>query len=209
MSIDRHDRQAERPWNPVTARARLTLMGLEGVLIPLALFFGWLVGRPALETLAWTNRAWVLGIAATLPPGLLFAAVQTWPVGPLRRLQRTVDELLIPLFREWSVAELVAVSLLAGVGEEMLFRGVLQAALSELFGPIAGWLVASAIFGLVHFISPLYAVFATLMGLYLGLLWSWSGNLLVPIATHGLYDFVVLLSLTKLHQPRTRPLSDS
>jgi membrane protease YdiL (CAAX protease family) len=74
----------------------------------------------------------------------------------------------------------------------MLFRGFLQAWLETMLGSLGGLLVASFLFGAAHPITAGYVVIATLMGGYLGWLWQASGNLLVPIVTHALYDLVVL-----------------
>ena len=35
------------------------------------------------------------------------------------------------------------------------------------------------------------------MGVYLGLVWEWTGNLLPPVLMHALYDFLVLLYLLR------------
>jgi membrane protease YdiL (CAAX protease family) len=51
------------------------------------------------------------------------------------------------------------------------------------------------LFGLLHPITPTYAVLAALMGAYLGGVWLASGNLLVPIVAHALYDFIALAYL--------------
>jgi membrane protease YdiL (CAAX protease family) len=108
-------------------------------------------------------------------------------------MMRLVDELLVPAFARWTIGELLLVSLLAGVGEELLFRGVLQPALAGSLGPWWALIAASLMFGLVHFLSVSYAVFATLMGVWLGVLWIASGNLLVPIVAHAAYDFLTLV----------------
>ena len=84
------------------------------------------------------------------------------------------------------------VSALAGIGEELLFRGVLQAGLSEAWSPMAGIVVASLLFGAAHAVSLSYLVLATLMGLYLGLLYHLTGNLLLPIIVHALYDWIAI-----------------
>ena len=41
--------------------------------------------------------------------------------------------------------------------------------------------------------TPSYAVFATLMGAYMGLVFHWTDNLLPVIIAHALYDFVALV----------------
>jgi len=59
-------------------------------------------------------------------------------------------------------------------------------------------LIASVLFGLFHPITPTYAALAAAIGLYLGWLWLACGNLLTPIVTHALYDFLALAYLVKL-----------
>jgi hypothetical protein len=93
--------------------------------------------------------------------------------------------------------QLALLAALAGIGEELLFRGVLQVGLARVL-PDAGALVAaSALFGLVHFVSPAYVLLAGVVGLYLGGLFLFQGNLLVPIIAHALYDFVALIYVTR------------
>jgi len=58
-------------------------------------------------------------------------------------------------------------------------------------------LVASLLFGVVHWLTGLYALLAGMVGLYLGGLYLLTGNLLVPIVVHALYDIVALGYLRK------------
>ena len=75
------------------------------------------------------------------------------------------------MFRRCTLAEFGIIALLAGVGEEMLFRGVLQGTISRWIRPEIGLVAASALFGLAHLITLMYALAASLMGIYLGWLW--------------------------------------
>jgi membrane protease YdiL (CAAX protease family) len=86
-----------------------------------------------------------------------------------------------------AVATASALGLAAGIGEEMLFRGVLQYELAARFGEFASVTVTSIIFGALHAVTPLYALLASLASVYFGWLYTSSGNLAVPIATHALY----------------------
>ena len=54
--------------------------------------------------------------------------------------------------------------------------------------------ISATLFGLAHFLSATYAVIAALVGAYLGWLHLVSGNLLVPIVAHAVYDLVALES---------------
>ena len=53
------------------------------------------------------------------------------------------------------------------------------------------------------FIGTPYAVIATLIGAYLGVLWFAAGNLLAPITTHAFYDFVAPVYFLRAHVPST------
>jgi membrane protease YdiL (CAAX protease family) len=79
-----------------------------------------------------------------------------------------------------------------------LFRGLLQTGLSTVSSWWLGLIITSIIFGLLHFVSLLYAVLATLIGLYLGFLFIIFDNLAVPMIVHALYDFVALLYLVRM-----------
>ena len=186
-------------------RRRLGVMliglGFEGGLAALAWPLGWLLGQPPLADCHWTAAGAGLGVAAALPMLLLFAALRRWPVGGLARIQRFFEEVLRPLLGDCSLAELALLSLLAGAGEELLFRGVLQPALVRGLGPPVGLVVTSVLFGLFHPITATYVVLAAGLGLYLGLVAWAGGNLLIVMVAHALYDFVVLVYLLRLAPP--------
>jgi hypothetical protein len=138
------------------------------------------------------------GIVAALPlVGLLRWCLRTeW--GPMRRLVNLVEEHLTPYLAGVSAGGIVLVSLMAGVAEEVLFRGVIQAGLADR---LPAWLavgIAALLFGVAHWLTTSYAVFAALIGVYLGILFLVTENLLAPIVTHALYDVVALSVLVRL-----------
>ncbi|MEI6785094.1 MAG: CPBP family glutamic-type intramembrane protease [Verrucomicrobiota bacterium] len=45
-----------------------------------------------------------------------------------------------------------------------------------------------------------YAIVAALLGVYLGLLWMWTGNLLTPMITHAVYDFATLVYFLRIYR---------
>ena len=170
-----------------------------------AVVIGWLFGYAPAATVAWSVRAVGWGVLATLPPLAMFWICVHSTLGPLAEIIRVVDEQLTPLFRMCRWFDLAAVSLVAGIGEELLFRGLVQGGLAQWIGPPWGdWIglgVAGVVFGLLHPITRAYAVMAGAIGLYLGGLWMFSGNLLVPVTTHAMYDFLVLLYLVCFRRP--------
>lgn len=57
---------------------------------------------------------------------------------------------------------------------------------------IAAIVLSNIVFGLLHMRTVLYAVIAGSLGVYLGVLYLVTDNLLAPIMTHMLYDLVAL-----------------
>lgn len=184
----------------------------EGALVFVAAGLGWLLDQPPLATLRWDPVGLMIGPLLALPPLAVALLCLRWPVGPFADIRRVTDEMLVPLFRRWTVAEMAIIALLAGLGEEMLFRGFLQAALVRWTASNAasvGWhgsalpawiaiVVVAIVFGMAHAVNLGYALLAGAIGLYLGWLWMLTDSLTVPITIHAVYDFLALLYLVKL-----------
>lgn len=136
--------------------------------------------------LAW-SLLWTVPLVALL---LAMPLGRHWPW--LRETMEFVEQVLVPLFKGAPFGAIALVSVLAGVGEELLFRGVIQDGLALQFGFIPAFVVAALIFGLAHAITPAYFIIATLMGAYLGLIYHHSGNLLIVVIVHALYDWIAI-----------------
>jgi uncharacterized protein len=172
--------------------------GFEAALGVLAVLIGCWLHPPPLATLSWDTHGLVMGLLASVPMLIGFAFCVRWPIGPLARIKDFSDEVIRPLFTPCTILELALISLAAGVGEELLFRGLIQAYLTEYWGVWVGIGLASLIFGLMHLITPTYFVLAALLGIYLGGVWHVVGNLLSVIMAHAIYDFVALVYLVKV-----------
>jgi membrane protease YdiL (CAAX protease family) len=143
--------------------------------------------------------AWdvLVGMLASIPMLAGFFICVRWPIGPLKGIQQFCREIVGPLFRRCAWYELAGIALLAGIGEETLFRGVLQVAVGRWLGVTAALGAVSILFGLLHLITPAYGAIAALMGCYLGCLFLMTGSLIAPTAAHALYDFLALVYLVK------------
>ncbi|UXY14212.1 CPBP family intramembrane metalloprotease [Chitiniphilus purpureus] len=87
--------------------------------------------------------------------------------------------------------------LLTCVAEEAFFRGYLQRRLERTLGLHAGWLLASAAFGLAHMSGgALYAALAAVAGGCYGLAYRVSGRLEGAIALHFLFNLAHLVGFT-------------
>lgn len=176
----------------------------EGGLALVAWAAGLLLGQPIAELGRWDARGVGLGVACSVPMLVGFFVCVRWPIGPLRQIERFTDEVLYPLFAPCTLPELAALAFLAGLGEEALFRGIFQGLLGYWLGPAVGLLLASALFGLLHYITPTYALLAGLMGVYLGGWYLATENLVVVIVAHAFYDFVALAWLAR-RRPEENP----
>jgi membrane protease YdiL (CAAX protease family) len=178
-------------------------------IVPIALAFesalglaGWALcvwqGVPLASRLVLSSDVLLRSAIASAPMFLLLAYVTRSQWKPVVDLRNQVEQLVGELFRGVSWFGLAAVAIAAGVGEELLFRGALQPLAERWWGPLAGLVAVSLLFGVVHAVSAMYLVFATIVGLYLGGLAQYFGELVTPIAVHAAYDFAALLVLRRI-----------
>ena len=84
---------------------------------------------------------------------------------------------------EWAVPFVLVIGFVPGFCEEFLFRGYVQRRLVQRSGPAAGIITASLLFGLAH-VMPHVVIFATILGLYFGVIAWKSGSIWPCIACH-------------------------
>jgi CAAX protease family protein len=166
---------------------------LELALLVFAFLWGGLFHRPPLLDLYWNLNAALIGIVAVIPPFLFLLWTLNSVVPICSHHRHLFEAVLRPLFGKWSILQLLVISLIAGVSEESFFRGAIQGSLADRVGVIPALVLASLAFGACHLLTWTYAIVAAFIGLYLGLLWIWTGNLLTPMVTHAVYDFVALV----------------
>jgi membrane protease YdiL (CAAX protease family) len=176
----------------VVVEGGLTLIGLL-----LAGLFG--VSLRELVPEAGEPLAWALarGVAVTVPMVAVFFLLVHLPWRSLRQLRHQVESLIDEMFPTASIPQLALVAVLAGIGEELLFRGVLQTLLVNWTTPAMGLVVAGLLFGLAHALSKLYFVLATLIGVSFGWMVLHYHDLVAPMVAHSLYDFVALSYLAR------------
>jgi uncharacterized protein len=158
----------------------LAIDGGLGLLLPQGLA-GWLagggLGLGVGVILVWLSR--------------LLTSRFVWASGLAQELRSVVGEL--------GRSEALIVALLSGVGEEVLFRGVLQ--------PLVGLWLSAAVFGALH-LGPSrrfwpWALMAFVAGLIFGGMFVATGCLLAPVVAHATVNF---LNLRFLAVADRRPL---
>jgi membrane protease YdiL (CAAX protease family) len=86
-------------------------------------------------------------------------------------------------------------AILPAIGEEILFRGIIQNEFREVIkNPHAAIWISGFIFSFMHF--QFFGFFPRmLLGVIFGYLYFWSGNLLIPIFIHFLNNALTLLAM--------------
>lgn len=109
---------------------------------------------------------------------------------------RRIAELIAALFGPLTPSRAVWLGVVSGFCEELLFRGALQ--------PMIGLIPASILFALVHLVGGWW-VFALAMGLALGALYQWDGNLWPCVLAHALLNAVNLYRMSHGALSRAAP----
>jgi len=177
---------------------------VEGGLAVLAIMIAWFADIPLREMFILKPLHFLIAAVAVFPMLMLCRFVYMLPFKMVEFTRRFLHSVYRDFIRHCSVTQLLLVAIMSGIGEELLFRGVLQTTITqwcggETRGFIIGIAVTSLLFGLAHPINKLYVVLCFVIGIYLGLLFAWSGNnLIVPIIIHAFYNFVVFLAMPRL-----------
>ena len=152
--------------------------------------------------LSWSAIFSALLFCVPMLASLYYVVRSRW--APLARLKNEMEEKVTPIFANCNVMDLAFIAFLAGVSEELFFRGWMQSAFINKSGVLPGILLASAIFGLLHYLSRTYAIYAFLTGIYLGVIYFATRNLFIVIAIHALYDFIALLYLVRMKKKQSK-----
>lgn len=174
----------------------------EASLVLVAVFLGWIAGIDPFENLYFSETAIAYGMIGTAPLFLMFLALEQMQDESIVKIRKLLLQTLGPGLHRYHWTDLFMLAAIAGVSEELLFRGVIQPWMESSWGMLAGLIGSNMIFGLVHAVTPLYAVLAAFVGIYLGLSLDYGGerNLLTPVIIHGLYDFLAFVTLMRVYR---------
>lgn len=176
----------------------------ESSLIVVALILGLIADINPLADLWFSEYSLALGIAGTLPLFMVFGALYQMYFPAMEKIKQLMLDTMGGSMHKLHWGDLFVLAAIAGISEELLFRGVLQPWIEQAWGWTAGLLISNILFGLVHAVTPLYALLAGLVGIYLGLSLDYGGvrNLMVPMVIHGFYDFIAFLVIIRLYRQR-------
>ncbi len=179
----------DRDWLLIVGAA------FEAGIAMLALFLGWWFGVNPLKSFSFELMPVVWGLAGAGVLFLLLVMTERWRLPQFQTIKRMLTDLLGPALNDCRAFELVLFALFIGFCEELMFRGFLQPWIEQSAGYASGLVWSNVLFGLVHAVSLTYGVLAGVAGAYLGWLLDAPGerNLLTPIITHGVYDYLAFL----------------
>lgn len=163
--------------------------------LALWLLFG--IELTVLGTLGWWSLPIGIGAGALLYILVFWVTNAFWMrIASMRFLM----ERLHSIFREFSWPSIIIVSIMAGVGEELLVRGVLQNVLVNYLGPTSGIVLASLVFGFMHYLSKTYVLVTFALGLAFGLAYHLSDSLVLVMTAHAIYDVFAFAVIVKYPQ---------
>ncbi len=163
-------------------------------------FSGWSV--LGLSNLSVSTKTVAYGLVA----GVGFAAIYiVWQqiaaqLSPKRGEAESVRNIVEALPQEWLplIRTFALISLEAGLLEEIFFRGIMQTNILHYSAPVWAIVVAGLFFGFAHFYQGVSGIVGTsLLGIWLGTTFAFTGNLFVPIIGHFLGDFTCMMLSSK------------
>ena len=192
------------PSDPSAWRTLIVAATFEFGLGAAAWAGGHLLGVDTLKTARFTRDGVAIGVVATIPLLLALVCMMRWPLGPFARLIEHTRYFAQTFLAPCGIIGLGIIAIGAGVGEELLTRGLIHTFALRHLDPILALVITGVVFGLMHPISPAYVAVAGVIGIYLGIVWQYSGpDLVAPVAAHALYDFVALLVLCRRGMPQS------
>lgn len=98
------------------------------------------------------------------------------------------------------IAMLIFIMLLVGIGEELMFRGLLQTTMEKIMPKWQALLIVNFLFGAMHigWLNPVEIIFAYSAGMIFGILAYYYDSLISPITAHTLGN-IVLFSIAYLN----------
>ena len=174
----------------------------EGSLILVAVVLGWVAGINPFAEIHFSESAVAYGLMGTLPLFVILLAFYQFQFDSVQKIHRILNDTLGPSMHRYHWTDLFVLAAIAGIAEEILFRGVIQPWMESSWGMMAGLIGSNIIFGLVHAVTPLYAVLAGLVGIYMGVFLDVGEqrNLLTPIVIHGVYDFLAFIIILRSYR---------
>jgi membrane protease YdiL (CAAX protease family) len=163
-------------------------LNLENRIKRLSIIFGFIF---LLVSMPFIN--WIVQINNEIHLPSYLSGIEDWMRKSEDVAQKLTDAFLAT--RTWGgfMANLLMIAMLAAIGEELIFRGILVKLFREWTGNVhLAVLIPAFLFSALHL--QFYGFFGRLvLGIVLGYLFVWSGSLWVPIAVHFLNNAMAVI----------------
>ena len=147
----------------------------------------------------------VLAILGTVPAAYALAALNLELVAPDPESEQLLQN-LVPTDPSSFVAGLFAVVLLAPLGEEVLFRGLLLGTLGRHLRPVVAVFAVAVLFGMTHF-APWVILPLAALGFVLGMLVLLTRTLTAAWVGHAIFNLIGYLELALTGDAQTTALT--
>jgi membrane protease YdiL (CAAX protease family) len=154
----------------------------------LSIIFGFLI---LLVSMPFIN--WLVQINNDLHLPAYLSRIEDWMRTSEDNAQKLTDAFLATKTIGGFAVNLLMIAVLAAVGEELIFRGILVKLFREWIGNVhLAVIIPALLFSALHL--QFYGFFGRLaLGIILGYLFVWSGSLWVPIAVHFLNNAMAVI----------------
>ena len=174
-------------------------LGLGVFAIAVGLFLG---VNPREHLVPWWDfggilKSLALGAVVGTSLAIAMQVVSLLPFRSIQELDRRVQSQLKTLLGPMGIPELLLLSLSAGIGEELLFRGLIQGWWMSFYEnptmqeALPGILVSALCFGFAHPLSKAYIAIAFIAGVLFSVLYWATDDLLACVLAHGIYDAII------------------
>ncbi|WP_425408664.1 CPBP family intramembrane glutamic endopeptidase [Hyphococcus sp.] len=178
--------------SPSESRTFIAVLAGTMLLAVIAVALSFILKTPLHAQFALSFNDFFIGVIATLPLAVFLWWFSNTTLKNLAAFRNSQIKFFAEIGFTITPMRIALMAIAAGVAEELLFRGVLQTWLAGFF-PVAVAIIASnLLFGVLHMRTVLYAFIAGLVGVYLGVIFTLTENLITPMVTHALYDAVAL-----------------
>jgi membrane protease YdiL (CAAX protease family) len=149
-----------------------------------------LVAFTMIAAIPFINLLTELNRQISLPETL--APIENW----MRATELQLEEITLKMLNVHTISDLIfnlfLIAVLAGLGEELFFRGILQKMFGEWRNAVLAIWLAAFIFSAIHL--QFYGFFPRmLLGAFFGYLLFWSGNMWLPILAHTVNNGLAVL----------------
>jgi sodium transport system permease protein len=184
---------AKLPVRPDLQLLAIVVVTMLGLIAAPALLLAWLAGYPWVETFSLRRPSWpalaggaLVGVGLVPLVNLLYVLQSAiWPASA--DTSAAAMRMFLPSVAAHPVLTAVTVGALAGLCEELLYRGPIQAALTRRLPVTFGLFVTAALFSAAHMDAHGFPL-RLLLGLVLGYVVLRGGSIFPAMLLHAMYD---------------------